>query len=446
MRGDFSRDTFDASKHFCRVLMQQGRVQLDADWNEQASISAHYLRCLAMDLIGAHGGPGDGFRISRIPASAKQPLADLGIAAGHYYVAGLLCENVAEAAAGGRGTAVTYWTQRDYPVSKETGSLPRPPFLVYLDVWERQITAVEDDSIREPALGGVDTCTRAQVVWQVKVLPIRAPLTRTTGATPSRLWRDSAEKALRGAATRTPTLRARAYPDNGGAGSGAESAGVVKYRGAEDRLYRVEIHDGGASAPTFKWSRANGSVVFPVTTLQGMHVQVGRPNELESRLRCGDWVEVVDDDYALLWRAAPLLQVQAIESSTGVVTLSGRPPVEVVSPAKKHPLLRRWEGWQQVPRPAAGGTIGWQELEDGVQIQFGSDGDYRTGDYWLIPARVVTGDVVWPTNGAGISSPAAMPPAGVEHHLAPLSVLIRQKGGNVIPLDIRRVFKRLTTD
>jgi len=281
-------------------------------------------------------------------------------------------------------------------------------------------------------------------------------MTRTTGATFSRLWRDSAEKALRCAATHKATLRARAYPGYAGEGSGAESVGEVKYRGAEDRLYRVEIHDGGDSAPTFKWSRANGSVVLPITTLHGMHVQVGRPNELESRLRCGDWVEVVDDEHVLLWRAAPLLQVQAIESSTGVVRLSGRPSVEVVSPARKHLLLRRWEGWQQIPRPAAGGTIGWQELEDGVQVQFGLNGDYRTGDYWLIPARVVTGDVVWPTNQSnqdgidlndvGISFPVAMPPAGVEHHFAPLSVLIRQKGGNVIPLDIRRVFKRLTTD
>ena len=39
-RGDFSRDTFDPSKHFLRVLMQQGRVSLDADWNEQTDISA----------------------------------------------------------------------------------------------------------------------------------------------------------------------------------------------------------------------------------------------------------------------------------------------------------------------------------------------------------------------------------------------------------------------
>ena len=34
MKGDFSKDTFDAKKHFHEVLMQQGRVLLDSDWNE----------------------------------------------------------------------------------------------------------------------------------------------------------------------------------------------------------------------------------------------------------------------------------------------------------------------------------------------------------------------------------------------------------------------------
>jgi len=56
MKGDFSLDSFDAKKHFLRVLMQQGRVQLDADWNEQTSILLHYLQNLAADLIGPHGG------------------------------------------------------------------------------------------------------------------------------------------------------------------------------------------------------------------------------------------------------------------------------------------------------------------------------------------------------------------------------------------------------
>ncbi len=57
MKGDFTRDTFDPLKHFSRVLMQQGRVQIDADWNEQTSILLHYLRTLAADILGPHAGP-----------------------------------------------------------------------------------------------------------------------------------------------------------------------------------------------------------------------------------------------------------------------------------------------------------------------------------------------------------------------------------------------------
>jgi len=78
MKGDFTRDTFDATRHFSRVLMQQGRVQLDADWNEQAAILLHYLQALAADLIGPHGGPanpdgtkGDGFAIVAKTGSNK---------------------------------------------------------------------------------------------------------------------------------------------------------------------------------------------------------------------------------------------------------------------------------------------------------------------------------------------------------------------------------------
>jgi hypothetical protein len=44
-------------------------------------------------------------------------------------------------------------------------------YLIYLDVWERHITYLEDErfpSIREVALGGMDSATRAKIVWQVK--------------------------------------------------------------------------------------------------------------------------------------------------------------------------------------------------------------------------------------------------------------------------------------
>ena len=44
--------------------------------------------------------------------------------------------------------------------------------LVYLDVWQRHITALDDKLLREVALGGPDTTTRLKTVWQVKALPL----------------------------------------------------------------------------------------------------------------------------------------------------------------------------------------------------------------------------------------------------------------------------------
>ena len=57
MKADLTRDTFHPLKHYRRVLTQQGRVQLDADANEQTAILLRYLRTLAADLIGPAGGP-----------------------------------------------------------------------------------------------------------------------------------------------------------------------------------------------------------------------------------------------------------------------------------------------------------------------------------------------------------------------------------------------------
>ncbi len=93
MKGDFTRDTFDQRKQFSRVLMQQGRVTLDADTNEQTAILLHYLRALARDLIGPYGAPADnvGFLIG------VDDEGRMRIGTGRYYVDGLLVENLDDA-------------------------------------------------------------------------------------------------------------------------------------------------------------------------------------------------------------------------------------------------------------------------------------------------------------------------------------------------------------
>jgi hypothetical protein len=137
MKGDLTRSTFRPQKHYSGIRMQQGRVQLDADWNEQVDITAHRVESETSDIIGRYGVPfeGPGFKIS----GGTFPL----IGKGHLYLDGILVEN-----------------DKDVLISQQGEFLPgyTPPktigeYLAYLDVWERHVTALEDPLIREVALG-----------------------------------------------------------------------------------------------------------------------------------------------------------------------------------------------------------------------------------------------------------------------------------------------------
>lgn len=454
MKGDFTRDTFDPTKHFSRVLMQQGRVLLDPDWNEQTSILLHYMRMLATHLIGPHGGPSDdlGFEITWDDNGLK-------IGPGCYYVDGVCCENRPA-----DGVPIAYADQPNYSKDLEVNLEGDKTYLAYLDVWERHISWVEDwkhsePGIREVALGGPDTCTRAKVVWQVKATPWQ------NGTCPDDLA-DVLVSKERG------KLKARAKADPATAGDDPCTVEPdARYRGAENQLYRVEIHRGGQAwagnsnnkdeAATFKWSRENGSVVFPLASPPGMTVTVEKlGSDGDLRLKVGDWVEFVDDDITLGDGSGPLFLVDAIDPLEGRVALKAPDDAsdfempEYERPQDKHALLRRWDQIQGEPDHFSGGAIlitessgdndeDWLHLEDGVQIQFPplENGDarreYRPGDYWLIPARTATRDVEWPGT---IADPLAVPPHGVDHHYAPLATIKLSDDGSVTPTDCRKSF------
>lgn len=59
MSGDFSRFTFDSNKNYTQVLMQQGRMLLDADWNEMQAILHHQQQALVNDLVGQLAFPAE---------------------------------------------------------------------------------------------------------------------------------------------------------------------------------------------------------------------------------------------------------------------------------------------------------------------------------------------------------------------------------------------------
>ena len=57
LQGDFTRLRFDPAEPYSGVRMQQGRVQLDADWNELVDLVDRRIRTGTTDLVGASGAP-----------------------------------------------------------------------------------------------------------------------------------------------------------------------------------------------------------------------------------------------------------------------------------------------------------------------------------------------------------------------------------------------------
>ncbi|MCX6842230.1 MAG: DUF6519 domain-containing protein [candidate division WOR-3 bacterium] len=399
MKGDFSRDTFDKKKHYKAVMMQQGRVSLDADWNEQIDIIGHERETALGDVIGPSGvlKNHDGFKVTGSGAH-------LLVGPGRIYVGGILCE-------------------------LETGSAAlqlAPPagtglHLVYLDAWERHITAVEDPDIREKALGGPDTATRVQTAWQVKFEPVG-------GQDPSQfplLWGDKfGDSKLK--------LKARLDPEGGPSGP-CDLNPQPGYKLRENQLYRVEIHQATGGTPTYKWSRDNGTVVAAIEKVGSKSVTVenlGRDEVLGFADQ--QWVELLDDTIEL--RGGPGQLLRIIGSPDPVkreLSLIGNvDPLDMT----KHPRVRRWDA----PAETAKQTV-WLALEDGIQVRFDGSG-CRSGDYWLIPARAGIG-IEWPTDGA---DPVALPPAGIRHHFCALALVTVTSGAFGTPQDLRPVFPALT--
>jgi hypothetical protein len=470
MHADLSRLTFRPERHYSAVIAQQGRVQLDADANEQTAIQLHRARTLAADLIGQHGGPRDaaGFRIEYV--GGKHDIDTLYIHGGRYYVDGILLDAnrpapgtpVPDDDAEEHDTAAPpgYWTYWDQPDAfrdpeKPGDRLPSPaqsPFVVYLQVWERAVSAAEDPALREVALGAAmpDTAARVKVVWQV--LPLSLAELAIEDAEPSKeVVRAAFDKWARRRADPAARLAARSErPDHAD-----EDPCLVKpdarYRGPENQLYRVEVHAGGeAKDATFKWSRENGSVVFPVDELDGTWVQLatlGYDDKLD--LDVGDHVEFTDTAYASRLEALPLLRVEELDLPGRRVRLSAEPEPGVGRLPGLHPFLRRWdhhEGPRRKGRTAAlkGGAVAveegeWLPLEDGVEVYFAKGGTYRTGDHWLIPARTATGSVEWPTDPA--RRPLLEAPSGIVRSFAPLA-LVKGEGGTV---DLRLAFAPLAS-
>lgn len=432
MKGDFTRFTFRPGNHYSSVLLQQGRVLLDAEWNEQSDIEAHRDQTTTSDVIGHCGTPMDengrgGFELHTL---GETNVWDGRIGEGRYYTHGILCENEAD---------VHFTNQADLPGV----SLPTQPgtYLAYLDVWQRHLTALDRDDLREVALSGPDTATRTKTIWQVRLERVGVADAAITCAQFGDDWQPSNTQS-------TGQLRAQAAPPQQTTNECLVPPGAG-FRRLENQLYRVEIHVPGApSTATYKWSRDNGSMVSGLRSISGTGasrtVTVDDPGKDSVLGFAGArFVELSDEGRTLRGERGELLEVTSVLGSEITVNIVGTPNLNFGPGA----TVRRWDGMGTVA------TGAMTELEDGVQVEFRSGAafnSFRTGDYWLIPARSLSeshpsGGVLWPRDNAG---PIFEPRHGIAHHYCPLGLLQLTVANNTsiwtLRSDCRRLFPPLT--
>ena len=199
---------------------------------------------------------------------------------------------------------------------------------------------------------------------------------------------------------------------------------------------------------TFKWSRENGSVVTAWLGQDNLNLKVaGTGRDAPLGFASGEWVELTDDTRDLLGRPGMMVQIDKVEGDVLTVKAPVSGTIKFTD-FPRNPKIRRWDQPDAVEKVQVSGTNdGYLALEGGVEILF-SGTQFKTGDYWLIPARTAIADteiggIEWPTDAGGKG--VAQSPAGIRHQFSRLALVFLDAGGTLnILSDCRDPFPAAT--
>lgn len=198
--GRFSRDTYKLLKQpdgagfvrdYRNVRLQMGVPLVDADWNELEDIRKHELRSLVAGVVGSGLPTGsNGFEIYQITNDTNNQRPTFKIRAGSILVDGMMVTNPTDIAFEaqeyyGVGAGLQRANQRGVtPVAQMAILTGARVDNVYLEVWEREVTAAEDPRLMDNVLLE-ETSTRMRLEWAVRVITGSVPASTESM---KRLW------------------------------------------------------------------------------------------------------------------------------------------------------------------------------------------------------------------------------------------------------------------
>jgi hypothetical protein len=461
---DLSRDSTDFRKRYDRMRVQQGRVVSDDDFNNAERLDEEDMRRTRVDVIGPVGSPDAGF-LPKNPAVVGGNIT-FDLSAGALYLGGLRLDNPADE---------RFHLQKDWLNFGGADWPPAPPGpridLVWVEVWQQAVAAVEDSEKFEASLGSADTALNVRTMRRVHVAPgvgtddcAAAWTAFLAGIAPTMGTLAPDMELVTNARLQVTFV---ALPDPGDLCSPALAGGYI---GAENQAVRVQMVD----ANRYTWGFDNASPLYRVHVRSFLRngvpvTEVKLVNEPKDAMRWPLKDQVVE---ILPWSAA-LANGETLAELGGLlarVTASYNPDdqtIEIDTPLPAG-FGQQWktrtdtaEFWDGTPQddyffmqvwnrgddvasppaiPIASGVLG----NTGLQVAF-LNAPLRPNDHWIIGARPATPTVVTPWL---LEGPAGAPPHGVKRYVAPLALIEWTVAGGVVTGavidDCRRPFPPLT--
>jgi hypothetical protein len=449
MGSDRARVSYDPKRHYRSVVMQQGRVTLEADWNEDDTIFGEELRHETLDIVGPAGTPDGGYQV--LPTGQKpappHPPFDFPVSAGTMYVGGVRL--TLDGTDQYNNAPVQYYSNQPdwldhtfYPDwVMPTNDKPPVDEFVYLFVREQEVSAVEDSALRDVALGGPDTAQRTRMIQHIVRLAgkgcadgLKAAVTYWAA---EGLAFDQTTMRLKPQSTLQASFQTTPQSDP------CEPEVVGGYLGADNQLIRIQI----VNQNTLVWGFDDASflyrVTMPITDPQTLTLQ-SQPVDAFHQPQAGQAVEV-------LRSAAQLANGEYVASATGVVqTLAAsynQDTMQIVVPTA---LPSQYMDLVQTPQAF---LRVWQQqltFTPGTPIELGTTGllvtldteggaPFHVGDYWLIAVRPTTPTQLYPQRYLD----AAQPPDGPRMWACPLAAIEWNGGILKVDEDCRKQFCNL---
>ena len=431
MTSDRARVTYDPSRRYHGVVAQQGRVSLEADWNEAQAIGCEQTETRTLDLVGPAGSPDRGYRIEPVVNDEGSATGDLQVHRGTAYVGGQRVSLSSD---------ILYSSQPDWPdcagdpLWRASGIPDEPYELVCLMLREQEVSAVEDPALRDVALGGPDTSQRLRILQRVIRYPTAAP-----GCDDASAQFTGQPWASRGFRLENRSRRLEASARLQVMGPPAEGqeqpVGEGTYLGPNNQLIRVQIsHLDDDGLPFLVWGYDNASFLYRLsrvgpgaapgtTALELVTAPVDayhQPKENQAVEVLRSAASLTRDDFIAAAAGEVAAVTQAYDPDTHIVVIGKELPPEY-EPAQGPLFLRVWKEEFKC-KPGEEHELG----DTGIRVRLTvpddtPPGNFPVGCYWMIAVRPAVGP-----GSAGVVYPrrildAPQPPDGPRLWLTPLA-------------------------